>query len=89
MQFNLNEKWAISADVNCVTISQRKIKEKGTDAGAEYFHSTWYYNNLEQALIGLIDRDVQDLEKLEDVVNRIAELKNNVKLMVKHIKLTS
>lgn len=74
---DIGNKWRITSDSMCVTVSERKKHKK---TGVVHYVPRWYYNNLGQALEGLIDRDIGGLETLEFVCNRIVELKNEIKL---------
>lgn len=74
----LNKKWSLDADVNCVTVYESLINKK---TGKEYLRARWHYPNFESALKGLVDRDIQSIRKLEYIVDRIAELKQDVKTL--------
>jgi hypothetical protein len=87
MKFNLNARWAVETEEIQVTISRRRVAEKGKNKGKEYLSPSYYYNNMEQALFGLIDRDINGLEKVEEIVERISELKVEIKNMLKFGKL--
>lgn len=83
MEFNLNSRWAVITEINQVIIGKREVVKTGDNKGKPVIIRRWYYNNFEQALEGLIDRDIKELEKLEDLVARIEELKNDIKAMLK------
>jgi hypothetical protein len=77
----LNKDWAITSDRYSVTI----CKIGKSKAGKETFTHKWYYQNYEQALEGLIDRDLQDLDTLKDIAKRIKKLKTDIrKMLEKH-----
>lgn len=86
MKFDLNSRWAVMTEDRQVTIARRQINQK---TGAVYYSPTYYYNNMAQALDGLIDRDINELEKLEEIVERISELKSEIKTMLGSAKKTS
>jgi hypothetical protein len=76
MRINLNAKWAVLIDEDQITIAKRKT---GTDAISPIAH----FNNFHGAIDGLIDRDIQGIEKLEEVEARIAELKAEIFTLIK------
>jgi len=88
MRFNLNNKWAVITEEQQVCIAMRKISKSEKSDGEEYLSPTYYYNNFEEALKGLIDRDIQGLEKLSEVEGRISDLKNDMRLLIKKARLT-
>jgi len=89
MQFDLNARWAVITEINQVTIAQKSIGKTGKGKGKTTIGRRFYYNNLEDALNGLIDRDINELEKLEEIVDRIAELKQEVQIMLKNVASAS
>ena len=89
MRFNLNNKWAVVTEEHQVSIAMRRKVLEGDNKGKEYLTPTYYYNNFEEALKGLIDRDIQSLEKVEQIEGRSAELKKDVQIMLKKVGLAS
>lgn len=83
MKFDLNARWAIETEENQVTIHRRQFVKEGDNKGKEYLQPSYYYNNMEQALLGFIDRDINGLEKAQDFAERITELKSEIKTMLK------
>jgi hypothetical protein len=71
----LNSKWSMGSDEDCVII-YAMIKHKKT--GEIYPRARWYYPNFKSALEGLIDRDIQSLSTLKDIVKRVEELKADI-----------
>jgi len=89
MRFNLNNKWAVITEEQQVCIAMRRVGLAGKGKGIETLAPKYYYNNFEEALKGLIDRDIQSLEKLFEVEDRISTLKNDLHLLIKKARLTS
>ncbi len=89
MRFNLNARWAVETEENQVTISRRQTVQEGDNKGKEYLSPSYYYNNMGQALDGLVDRDINGLEKIEFVVGRIESLKSEIKVMLKFAPVAS
>jgi len=86
MRFKLNANWSIETEINQVTLIQTSIAQKGTFKGKMVDGNRWYWNNFTDALNGMIDRDIQCLEKVSEIEGRIATLKSEVQLMLKLIE---
>jgi hypothetical protein len=86
MRFKLNASWSIETDIDQVTLIQTAIAQKGKFEGKMVDGRRWYWNNFEDALNGMIDRDIQCLEKVSEIEGRIATLKSEVQLMLKLIE---
>lgn len=80
----IGNKWKITTDPYCVTISKRMVGGKDSkEPGRAYYAPRWYYNDLKQALTALVDREIQGLESLEHVVERIDALKAEIMEAIK------
>ena len=86
MRFKLNNNWSIKTEIDQVTLIRTAIAQKGKFFGKMVDGRKWYWNNFEDALNGLIDRDIQSLEKIEQVAERIIILKSELQLMLKSIE---
>ena len=89
MRFKLNASWSIETDIDQVTLIQTAIAQKGKFEGKMVDGRRWYWNNFEDALNGLIDRDIQSLEKVEQIAERISSLKLEVQKMLRDVLLAS
>jgi uncharacterized small protein (DUF1192 family) len=89
MRFNLNAKWAIETEINQVVLVQKGISEGEKTKGEIVDLRRWYWNNFEDALNGMIDRDIQCLEKVEEIEERIVALKSEVRLMLEKVAVAS
>jgi len=88
MNYKVNELYKITGDVNNVIINQRKVKmivgedgkRKKSDILSDEYTPIAYYPNLKLALKHLIDLDINssELSAIEDIVNRIEELKEAI-----------
>lgn len=72
----INENWAFEADENCVTLLKIQTKQK---TGEKYFRPAGYYVNIQQLFTALVDKEIQNLEKLELISEKIEELKAIIK----------
>jgi hypothetical protein len=86
MRFNLNARWSIETEINQVILIQKRIALTGKSKGQEIDGRRWFWNNFEDALEGLIDRDIDCLEKVEEIVGRIKELKAEIRTMLRDIE---
>jgi len=86
MRFKLNANWSIETEINQVTLIQTSIAQKGTFKGKMVDGNRWYWNNFTDALEKLIDMDIQSLEKVEEIEGRIANLKSEIKTMLKSLE---
>ena len=89
MRFKLNASWSIETDIDQVTLIQTAIAQKGKFEGKMVDGRRWYWNNFEDALNGLIDRDIQSLEKVEEIDERVSALKSEVQAMLKKVAVAS
>lgn len=89
MRFDLNARWSIETEINQVVLIQKKIGITGKSKGKEVDGRRWYWSNFEDALKGLIDKDIQCLEKVEQIAERAQELKTEVQKMLKDVLLAS
>ena len=89
MRFKLNASWSIETDIDQVTLIQTAIAQKGKFEGKMVDGRRWYWNNFEDALNGLIDRDIQSLEKVEQIAERVSALKSEVQLMLEKVAVAS
>ncbi len=82
----LNTKWALKSDESCISVCKAKRKK-----GELIYEPKYHYNNFEQALCGIIDRDLQDLnlDNFKDMANRIDELKEYIKKIAPELPLPS
>ncbi len=71
----LNDKWALKSDERCVSVCKAKKKK-----GQVIYEPKYFYDSYQQALAGIVDRDIQglDLSSFQEVINRIAELKSDI-----------
>lgn len=76
---DINDDWGITSDAISVTIHKKGINQK---TGELYYSAKWHYNNFVQALQALVDRDIQVCGTLHDVVKRIEELREDIKVFV-------
>ena len=83
MRFKLNNKWSIDTEINQVVLIQTTIGQEGKCKGKLIDGRRWYWNNFEDTLNGMIDRDIQCLEKVEEIEERIKTLKSDIELMLK------
>jgi len=79
----IGKEWGIDSDQQCVTIHKKTVTEKGEIR----WRPMWYFNNFEQALMGLIDRDIQsqDTGEIGFLVSRIKDLKKEIKDALSHM----
>jgi len=89
MRFQLNASWSIETDIDQVTLIQTAIAQKGKFEGKMVDGRRWYWNNFEDALNGLIDRDIQSLDKVEQIAGGIAGLKIEIQAMLKKLAVAS
>ena len=86
MYFDLNNTWAVESDPLQVCIIKKGTGKKGgKNEGKSVEIDRFYYPDFMKALNGLVDRDIQSLEKIEDVVDRIDQLKQDIKVMLKKV----
>lgn len=71
----ITEDYGVQMDELCVVLVKKHTRISGAKKGEEYFKPVGYYNNLEQLLHALIDKDIQNFRKLSFIVNRIRTLK--------------
>lgn len=76
---DINDDWGITSDAISVTIYKKGINQT---TGKLYYSAKWHYNNFVQALQALVDRDIQVCGTLHDVVKRIKELREDIKIFV-------
>ena len=86
MRFKLNANWSIETEINQVILIQTKTGMTGKAKGKVVDGRRWFWNNFTDALNGMIDRDIQCLEKVSEIEGRIATLKSEVQLMLKLIE---
>lgn len=82
MRFNLNKDWAVITDNIQVVVAKRHFRKEGREELVQQY----YYNNFENAINGIIDRDIQSLEQVEDIADRIDTLKKDVKIMLTEVE---
>lgn len=77
----LGDNWALKSDSYCVTVCRKHIAKTGKLEGQVEYKPTWYYNNYQQALEGIVDRDVQNIDasSLEEICKRIEKIKEFIK----------
>jgi len=86
MRFKLNPSWSIETEINQVILIQTKTGLTGKAKGKVVDGRRWFWNNFTDALNGMIDRDIQSLEKVEQIEGRIAGLKSEIKTMLKNLE---
>jgi hypothetical protein len=87
MRLNLNPKWAVLIDEDQITLAKRLIVKEGKNKGTENLSPVAYWNNFEDAINGLIDRNIQGIESLELVESRISELKAEIFTLIKLLSI--
>lgn len=70
----LGDRWGLTADEYCVTVHKIRLNK---ETGRVYATPTYYYNNFQQALDGIVNRELQSVNPLtlETICDRIEELK--------------
>ena len=71
----LNNTWYLGSDENSVTVFEEMTHKK---TGKKYKVGRWYYPDFRTALEGLTNRDIQRLDKLELIVERIEKLRHDI-----------
>ena len=62
----VSEKYAISKDIECWTVHQKKLINKKTEV---YWKPIWFYPNLKYMIAGLLDRGFE----IPDELNKLVE----------------
>ena len=76
----LNNKWALKFTELSVDVYEKFTNKK---TGKKYYKPRFFYPNLQTALDGIIDRSLVDCESWKEVVERIKELKQEIRDLLK------
>jgi hypothetical protein len=71
---HINAEWALKGNDLCVALLKKRINKHGQAVWDE----KGYFNNFTQALHRLIDMDVQPLNNIKYICERIDELKQSI-----------
>lgn len=88
MQININKDYRLASDPCNIVLQKRNVYKKGKNAGQEKWESIGYYNTLEQALKGYIDKRVKssDAESIKEMLGICQDMKAEVENIFKEIK---
>lgn len=83
---HINSEWCLQADQVCVTLFRKRVAgPKAKNAGQLQYDPVGYYPGYEQALSAMVDRDIQPLNSIDYVVDRLVQLKKDIAIMCKSI----
>jgi hypothetical protein len=71
---HINNKWAIQGDDMCITLYQKRLTEKGV----VQYDAKGYFNDLAHTLQRMIDMDIQPLNNIQYICERIDELRKDI-----------
>ena len=81
---HVNGEWALQADQYCVTLFKKRVAgKKAKNAGQLQIDPVGYFGNYEHALQRLVDMDVQPINHIDYMVERISELKKDITKLIK------
>lgn len=55
----IDETYSITADSNCYILQEKRIVEEGKEKGKEYFMNLGYYTTINDALKGLLKKEMR------------------------------
>ena len=82
----ISKNYRITSDTYNVTLERRFVPETGKHEGEELWKPIRYYANLENALLGLVDLEINQtgMKTIADVVAKINELKRDIHQALAH-----
>ena len=86
----LNKDYGFSTDERCVTLLKRETvqKEDSINFGKNYWTVLGYYNNFQEAMKAMLDKDIQTENKSFDfMLDRLTKLKSDIETFFKNENL--
>lgn len=80
MEIELNERTKIKTDAFCLTLMRRHIKkDRKTGDHLGYGWTETYYSSLKTLLDAMVEFDLRDMDKIQDLWNTEVRLKKLIK----------
>lgn len=81
MNIDLDNNYKITSDSLNVMLQERKIAEKGKEAGKEYWQTVGYYSNVQDCLERYLHENINksDATSILELINRINEAEEVIK----------
>ena len=91
MQIKINDNYIIKTDAYNYTLFEIKQTKKGDEVGKEYLDEIGYFSTLAGALYGCAEKGIMksDLIGVQEICQRLDELKSDIMKAVKGIAKTS
>jgi len=74
----VTDEWYLSADEVCVTLSKKGVIQSGKTKGDIHYTAKGYYNNFKDALKAMVNKDIQGLDDIKSMVERLYKLENYI-----------